>query len=711
MEKTILDKKINDTFPGLVVRKDLVKSVRSNAPVPGYVLEYLLGMYCATDDEATIAEGIEQVKEILRVHYVNRNEAELVKSKIKEKGHHKVIDCVSVELNAQGGIYEMAFQNLGIKKVPIDVPTVKNNRKLLVGGVWCMIDVQYDIVEEKGVSPWSIRSLKPIQMSGFDKEAYLAAREKMTSEEWVDTLLQTIGFDPEKFGRRHKLFQLLRLVPFAERNYNLMELGPKGTGKSHIYSQCSPHGMLLSGGEVSLAKLFVNNSSEKIGLVGYWDCIAFDEFAGRDKKPEKKLVDVMKNYMANHSFSRGVGTMDAEASFALVGNTAHNVPYMLKNTNLFDALPNAYLDSAFLDRIHGYLPGWEVYITRGELFTSGYGLIVDYLSEALHVMRDMDFTGLFQKYFKISQNLSERDKEGVRKTFSGLMKIMYPSGAATKEEMCELLTFAMEGRKRVKDNLMRIDSTYDPVDFWFEDLESGEKTYVQTLEEKKFPDIYRSVKVDGRAAAHAIAVNGAATPAATVPAATPAAATAASAYAPVENRAKEGAVTVSENQTGIDFEMLFAKHIKGAKEILIVDPFIRKFHQARNLMDLLGVVLKGKAREDEVSVKLRTAKDDIDPNAQEKYLEQISDAYAPEGVVFTWEFRDNLHDRWIDTDTGWHIIMGRGLDIFQPFDGRNAFDIQNVVPSRRPCKAFSVTYVRQQRWASEGEMTYGRRVK
>ena len=709
MEKSALDTKINETFPGLVVRKDLVKSIRSNAPVPGYVLEYLLGMYCATDDEATIAEGIEQVKEILRVHYVNRNEAELVKSKIKEKGHHKIIDCVSVELNAQGGFYEMAFQNLGIKKVPVDVPTVRNNKKLLVGGVWCMIDVQYDIVEEKGVSPWSIRSLKPIQMSGFDKEAYLAAREKMTSEEWVDSLLQTIGFNPEKFGRRHKLFQLLRLVPFAERNYNLMELGPKGTGKSHIYSQCSPHGMLLSGGEVSLAKLFVNNSSEKIGLVGYWDCIAFDEFAGRDKKPEKKLVDVMKNYMANHSFSRGVGTMDAEASFAMVGNTAHNVPYMLKNTNLFDALPNAYLDSAFLDRIHNYLPGWEVYITRGELFTTGYGLIVDYLSEALHVMREMDFTGLFQKYFRISPNLSERDKEGVRKTFSGLMKVLYPSGVATKEEMRELLTFVMEGRKRVKDNLMRIDSTYDPVDFWFEDLETGEKTYVQTLEEKEYPDIYRSVRsAECRVRSENDSDSSEASLTLRQNAETRNVSGASdkselntgrhvnSVY-PVEqdSGAREGCVTVSENQTGIDYEKLFAKHLKGAKEILIVDPFIRKFHQARNMMDLLSVVLKNKAREDEVVVKLRTAKDEIDHAAQEKYLEQIAEAYAPEGLTFTWEYLDNLHDRWIDTDTGWHIIMGRGLDIFQQFDGRNAFDIQNVVPSRRQCKAFSVTYVKQ----------------
>ena len=709
MEKTELDKKINDIFPGLVVRKDLVKSIRSNSPVPGYVLEYLLGMYCATDDEATIADGIEQVREILRVHYVNRNEAELIKSKIKEKGHHKIIDCVSVELNAQGGIYEMSFQNLGIKKVPVDVLTVKNNKKLLVGGVWCMIDVQYDIVEEKGVSPWSIRSLKAIQMSGFDKESYLASREKMSSEEWVDSLLQTIGFNPEKFGRRHKLFQLLRLVPFVERNYNLMELGPKGTGKSHIYSQCSPHGMLLSGGEVSLAKLFVNNASGKIGLVGYWDCIAFDEFAGRDKKPEKKLVDVMKNYMANHSFSRGVGTMDAEASFALVGNTAHNVPYMLKNTHLFDALPDAYLDSAFLDRIHNYLPGWEVYITRGELFTSGYGLIVDYLSEALHVMREMDFTGLFQKYFRISPNLSERDKEGVRKTFSGLMKVMYPSGVATKEEMRELLLFVMEGRKRVKDNLMRIDSTYDPVDFWFEDLESGEKTYVQTLEEKEYPDIYwpvRSAECRVRSENNSDSSEASLTlrqksGSRNVSGASDKSELSTDSCVNLvksvehDSGAREGCMTVSENQTGIDYEKLFAKHLKGAKEILIVDPFIRKFHQARNMMDLLSVVLKNKAREDEVVVKLRTAKDEIDHAAQEKYLEQIAEAYAPEGLTFRWEYLDNLHDRWIDTDTGWHIIMGRGLDIFQQFDGRNAFSIQNVVPSRRQCKAFSVTYVKQ----------------
>ena len=350
-----------------------------------------------------------------------------------------------------------------------------------------------------------------------------------------------------------------------------------------------------------------------------------------------------------------------------------------------------------------------MYITRGELFTSGYGLIVDYLSEALHVMREMDFTGLFQKYFRISPNLSERDKEGVRKTFSGLMKVMYPSGVATKEEMRELLLFVMEGRKRVKDNLMRIDSTYDPVDFWFEDLESGEKTYVKTLEEKEYPDIYWSVRSaecrvrsennsdSSEASLTLRQKSGSRNVSGASDKSELSTDSCVNLVKPVEHDsgAREGCITVSENQTGIDYEKLFAKHLKGAKEILIVDPFIRKFHQARNMMDLLSVILKGKAREDEVTVKLRTAKDEFDPAAQEKYFEQIAEAYAPEGIAFTWEYLDNLHDRWIDTNTGWHIIMGRGLDIFQQFDGRNAFSIQNVVPSRRQCKAFSVTYVKQ----------------
>ena len=670
---------VNETFPGLVVRKDLVKLVKGNAVVPSYVLEYLLGQYCASNDEETIKAGIENVKDILRLHYVNRNEAELIKSTIKERGHHKVIDKVGVELNAQDGVYEMAFSNLGIKKVPIDDRTVKNNEKLFVGGVWCLIDVEYEVREERGESPWSIRSLKPIQMASFDRDEFIEGRGKLETDVWIDTLLQSIGLNPEKFGRRNKFFQLMRLVPFCERNYNLIELGPKGTGKSHVYSECSPHGMLLSGGEVTLAKLFVNNATGKLGLVGYWDCIAFDEFAGKQKRPDKSLVDVMKNYMANKTFSRGIETLGAEASIAFVGNTMHSVPQMLKKSNLFEQLPDAYLDSAFIDRIHNYIPGWEVDIIRGEMFSSGYGFIIDYLSEVLHSMRELDYTTRYQKYFTLSPSISTRDKDGVQKTFSGLMKIVYPSGDATKEEIKELLTFAMEGRKRVKDQLFRIDPTYDPVDFSFTDNETGAKISVKTLEEVQYPNLYGGASEGER-------------PEPTSPLEVDAPDEFSLKDAPrvPENRVVE----ILENQTGVDYECLFGACLEGVRQITITDPFIRTFYQARNLMEFMEMLLRHKTPEDELSVILRTTVDDFNAESQQGYLNQIKESCGGVGIEFVYSFEDGLHDRSIVTDTGWFMTLGRGLDIYQPCDLKNAFAFASRVQSQRPCKAFTVTYHR-----------------
>ncbi|MCP4889894.1 MAG: BREX system Lon protease-like protein BrxL, partial [Planctomycetaceae bacterium] len=328
-----LDQKIDKHFNGLVVRKDLVKTVKGNAIVPSYVLEYLLGQYCATSDQASIDSGIETVKEILTKHYVHRNQSELVRSRIREKGRYKIIDKVTVTLNDVKDIYEASFSNLGIDDVVIPSETVKRHQKLLVGGVWCIADMEYQHSEERDV-PWILDTLKPIQLSGFDFEHYKEARNQFTTEEWIDVLLQSIGFNPEVFGQRSKLLQLVRLIPFCERNYNVIELGPKGTGKSHIYSEFSPHGMLISGGEVTVPKLFVNNSNGRLGLVGYWDCVAFDEFAGKKKKADKGLVDIMKNYMANKSFSRGIETLGAEASMAFVGNTRNSVAYMLRHSDL-----------------------------------------------------------------------------------------------------------------------------------------------------------------------------------------------------------------------------------------------------------------------------------------------------------------------------------------------------------------------------------------
>lgn len=491
-----LDQKINTHFAGLVVRKDLVKTVKGNAIVPTYVLEYLLGQYCATSDDASIQTGIETVKEILRKHYVHRSEAGLIRSTIKEKGRYKVIDKISVALNDKTDAYEAEFSNLGIKKVLVDSGTVKTHPKLLVGGVWCIADIEYEFREEKNALPWILSSLKPIQLSRFDFDGYVEARRQFSTDEWIDLLIQSIGFNPDHFDRRGKLMQLVRLIPYCERNYNLIELGPKGTGKSHIYSEFSPHGMLISGGEVTVPKLFVNNSSGKIGLVGYWDVVAFDEFAGKQKRVDKALVDIMKNYMANKSFSRGVETLGAEASMVFVGNTRHTVPHMLKHSNLFDDLPDKFYDSAFLDRLHFYLPGWEVDIIRGEMFSSGYGFVVDYLAEILRSLRNHDYSDRYQGLFSLSTDLSARDRDGVNKTFSGLMKILFPQGEASREEIEELLKLSVEGRKRVKDQVMRIDSTYSEVHFSYSN-DAGQVTMVKTQEEELFRSEYNKTLAGG----------------------------------------------------------------------------------------------------------------------------------------------------------------------------------------------------------------------
>lgn len=485
-----LDQKITKHFEGLVVRKDLVKAVKGNAIVPSFVLEFLLGQYCATSDDNSIETGIETVKEILTKHYVHRNEAGLIQSTIREKRRHKVIDRISVALNDKKDVYEATFANLGISKVIVDSETIKKHPKLLVSGVWCLADVEYEHAEGVDI-PWLLDSIKPIQLSHFDFDAYVAAREEFTTEEWIDLLMQSIGFDPSTFNRRKKLLQLIRLIPFCERNYNLIELGPKGTGKSHIYSEFSPHGMLISGGEITVPKLFVENRKPyKIGLVGYWDCVAFDEFAGKKKRVDKALVDIMKNYMANKSFSRGIETLGAEASMVFVGNTQHTVEHMLRHTDLFDELPDKYHDSAFLDRLHFYIPGWEVDIIRGEMFSSDFGFVVDYFAEVLRSQRDFDFSREYAPHFSLSEDISTRDRDGIHKTFSGLMKILYPHRKATIDEIEEILKLAIQGRKRIKDQLMRFDSTYEDVDFSYYD-NSGNKNSVVVAEELEFPKAYQ----------------------------------------------------------------------------------------------------------------------------------------------------------------------------------------------------------------------------
>ena len=684
-EQTVLDKKINLHFAGLVVRKDLVKAVKGNAIVPSYVLEYLLGQYAASDDEATIQAGIGSVRQILADHYVHRNQSELVKSTIRERGRHKIIDKVTVSLNDKDDVYEAEFANLGIKQVLVEPATITAHPKLLVGGVWCICDIEYFHSDNTRVVPWILGSIKPIQLSNFDFNSYTTSRREFTSDEWLDLLVQSIGFKPELFGHRAKLIQLVRLIPFVERNYNLVELGPKGTGKSHIFSEFSPHGMLISGGEVTVPKLFVNNSNGRLGLVGYWDVVAFDEFAGKKKRTDKALVDIMKNYMANKSFSRGVETLGAEASMVFVGNTSHNVPYMLKNSDLFDELPESYHDSAFLDRLHCYIPGWEVDTIRGEMFSDGYGFVVDYIAEVLKSMRNADYSDRYQEHFTLGSDISTRDRDGIHKTFSGLMKILYPHGEASKDAIEEILRFAIEGRKRVKDQILRIDSTMAEVNFGYLD-KAGEWHGVTTLEEDEYPTHYHQQTTEADKGEEL------GTPAQT----------GTSEALPVEVARKpdplfEGHREFQENQRGVSYDTLLLPYLRGATEITITDPYIRQFHQARNLMELAEVLAVCKDPADEVKILLVTSESADGPEKLQKQMEfllRVKQAAAVAGINLDVKFDGTIHDRSIVANSGWRINLGRGLDIFQ-FVPNDVFDLAVKLQQYRQVKAFGVTYIRE----------------
>lgn len=739
-----LDRSITDVCPEYTVRKDLVGAVKGNALVPTYVLEYLLSKYATTTDQASIEAGVDRVRTILADNYVHREEANLIQSKIREKGRYQVIDKVQVALNEKTDQYEATFENLGISRVIVDPETVRKNPKLLVTGIWCLCMLVYAYSGEKNEVPWRLHRLMPVQMSHDDREHYLAVRERFTAGEWIDLLMQSVGFNPSLFSDRAKLLHLVRMIPFVERNYNLIELGPKGTGKSHIYSEFSPHGMLISGGEVTVAKLFVNNTTGRPGLVGFWDVVAFDEFAGRAKKAGKDLVDIMKNYMANKSFSRGVSVMQAEASMVFVGNTSHNVPYMLKNSDLFEELPAQYHDPAFLDRIHYYLPGWEFEQIRSEMFTHGYGFVVDYLAEILHNQRDVDYGAAFERYFTLSSTLSTRDKDAIRKTFSGLMKLIYPSGNATPEQMEPLLRCAIEGRKRVKDQLCRIDSTMAEVDFSYTRAGSADPIAVRTLEETDYPDLYWRDRPDAVASIaaedatlfaplltdsdtsasaesrgiDAVAQAGSAeqsddTAQTQVPAAevsepvpvTDGEVSQSSTAEPEERKltpierwaaqAKEGHIEFREDQRGVTYAKLFGPYIAGAKEISIKDPYIRKSYQVRNFAEFLETVFNYTDRSDEVHVHLITGYTEaqyIDEQIDE--LNTLQTVFGQLGIVFTYEFDESGHDRSIVSDTGWRIILGRGLDIYQPFDGNWLNPLTRQQRLRR-VKAFEVTYVRE----------------
>lgn len=478
-----LDALLNEQFAGKVVRKDLTKLIKEGANVPVYVLEYLLGMYCASNDEATIQAGLTNVKRILAENYVRPDEAEKVKSKIRESGSYKVIDKVTVKLNEKRDSYEALLSNLGVKNAEISDAFVRQYEKLLAGGIWCIVTLQYRFEENQKGSPFIVTDLKPIQMPNMDMQSLFEARRGFTEEQWIDALVRSTGMEPSCLKDRVKWHLLARMIPLVENNYNFCELGPRGTGKSHIYKEISPNSILVSGGQTTVANLFYNMAARKVGLVGLWDVVAFDEVAGINFK-DQDGVQIMKDYMASGSFSRGRESINANASMVFIGNINQSVESLVKTSHLLAPFPEVMIDSAFFDRFHAYVPGWEIPKMRPEFFTNQYGLIVDYLAEYLREMRKWNFADAIDKWFKLGNNLNQRDTIAVRRTVSGLLKLICPHGEYDKEIVRKCLEYALEVRRRIKEQLKKIGGMefYD-VHFSYIDLEDKQERFVTVPEQ------------------------------------------------------------------------------------------------------------------------------------------------------------------------------------------------------------------------------------
>ena len=685
-----LQQKVMNAFIGKVVRKDLAFLVKGGLPVPTYVLEYLLGQYCASDDEEVINEGLEKVKQVIKNNYVHRAEAESVKGIIRENGKHRIIDKVTVVLNEKDDEYHATFANLGLSGVPIGTEYVRKNPKLLSGnGVWCIVTIGYISGESIKVR-WEIQNLKPIQVSNIDLQEYIDQRQNFSTDEWIDFLMHTVGLNPEVMNRREKFITLARLLPHVENNFNFMELGPKGTGKSHVFQELSPYGVLVSGGDVTSARLFVKiqGNKEILGLVGYWDVVAWDEFEQqKGRNVDAVLIDTMQNYLANKSFNRGKATHEASASMSFVGNTKHTVPFMLRNSHLFESIPTAFIKGAFLDRIHLYNPGWEIKMLKKNSFSKGYGLITDYIAAVLHAMRNDDRTAVLNEYAKFDGTLSERDHLAIRKTFSGMMKLLYPDGRMTDQEAYELIDFAAESRKRVKDQLYVIDETFkaEPAHFKYINLKNGLEIQVETLERISNGHTESAASTTSSNETESNNSNEA-----EVTADNNGTADVQAAKRPRIPMLQEKSMTFRMGQTGVSYEKLFAPYMRDAKVITVEDPYIRASWQIKNFMEFALMLINTRPVDDLKLNLVTNEEEEKIPDLIDK-LDDIKDDLASYGIEFEYKLRD-FHDRCIKTDTGWTITLGRGLDMFEKY---NTYSIASSRQDMRKCKEFMVTFMKE----------------
>lgn len=484
-EMSDINRKLRTYFDGKIVRKDLTKSIKEGANVPVYVLEFLLGQYCSSDDPSIIKEGVANVKRILADNYVRPDEAQKILSLLRQRGSHTVIDKITVNLNIKKDTYEAEFSNLGIKAIPISEDYPSKFDRLLCGGIWCIVQLEYEYIEEdKNASPIHIRKLTPIQMPHVDINELKQGRKAFTKDEWISVMLRSIGMEPDTLTEREKWLLLARMLPLVENNFNLCELGPRSTGKSHLYKEISPNSILVSGGQTTVANLFYNMARKTVGLVGLWDCVAFDEVAGINFK-DKDGIQIMKDYMASGSFARGKEEKSASASMVFVGNINQSVDVLLKTSSLFAPFPPEMgTDTAFLDRMHCYIPGWEIPKFRPQHFTNDYGFISDYLAEFIRELRKEQYGDALDKYFRLGKNLNQRDTIAVRKMVGGFIKLLYPDGEYTKEELEEVLKISLEMRRRVKEQLKKLGGMefYD-VNFSYIDNETFEEFYVSVPEQ------------------------------------------------------------------------------------------------------------------------------------------------------------------------------------------------------------------------------------
>ena len=645
-----------------------------------------------------INEGLERLRLIIKNNYVHRAEAESVKGLIRENGQHRIIDKVTVILNEKNDEYNATFANLGLTGVPIGTDYVRKNPKLLSGnGVWCIVTIGYVAGQDVKVR-WLIQKLKPIQISNIDLDEYIEQRQNFTTEEWIDFLVHTVGLNPDNLNRREKFIVLSRLLPHVENNFNFMELGPKGTGKSHVFQELSPYGVLVSGGDVTSARLFVKMSGNKeiLGLVGYWDVVAWDEFEQqKGRATDAVLIDTMQNYLANKSFNRGKATHEASASMSFVGNTKHTVPYMLKNSHLFESIPTSFIKGAFLDRIHLYNPGWEIKMLKKNSFSKGYGLITDYIAAVLHAMRNTDLTSLLKNYAQFDGSLSERDHLAIRKTFSGLIKLIYPDQNFTDEEAYEIIDFAAESRKRVKDQLYVIDETFqaEPAKFEYLNVKTGAKHTVLTLEQIEndfLPQHERIAQAESEDIPTLPQEGKPATDSKDTSAPQPKEEGHDTA-APKAKQLASKYIEVRANQSNVSYKKLFGDYLASASHIVITDPYIRMAFQVDNLIEFIQTCRECCENDEELYIELHTQNTDEKIPEMIDIFDDLTSELAALGIQFKYFF-DADHDRNICLDNGWKIILSRGLDIFDKF-GR--FSLGNVRQVNRRCREFSVTYVRE----------------